>query len=131
MFEMCASELLRQRWPVRVSGGPREEARGRLVTENYFSAFGIDPAIGRFFTQQDGTGTGKDPYAVISYDYWQRRFGGNTAGLWTAIHLPRTNLTIIGVSPPGFPGETVGPDPGFWVSIMMPPPPMPRPSWLP
>ena len=130
MSEMCASELLLQRWPVRVSGGPREEARGRLVTENYFSAFGIEPAIGRFFTQQDGTGAGKDPYAVISYDYWQRRFGGRATVLGTPIRFFSTTVVVIGVAARNFRGETVGQDPDLWLPMMMQSAVMPGMDWL-
>ncbi|HSU58938.1 MAG TPA: ABC transporter permease [Bryobacteraceae bacterium] len=79
MSGLCASQLPLWRWPVQISGGSREEAHGRVVSENYFSVFGIRPALGRFFTQHDAIGIGKDPYVVISYDYWQRRFGSNKA----------------------------------------------------
>lgn len=41
---VCASGLTLERWQVRVSGGPPEDARGRLVSENYFSVFGVGPA---------------------------------------------------------------------------------------
>jgi len=115
---------------VGIGGSTPEYVRGRLVTEGYFSVLGVEPAIGRFFTEEDATGTGKDPYVVISYDYWRRRFGGNTAVLGTAIHLHRTNLTIIGVSAPGFRGETVGQDPDLWVPMMMQPLAMPGRDWL-
>jgi predicted permease len=121
MSGLCASGLLLERWPVRISGSPQEETRGHLVSENYFSVFGIEPAIGRFFTQQDATGVGKDPYAVISYDYWQRRFGGNTAVLGTPIRLYGATVVVIGVAAKGFRGETVGQYPDLWLPMMMQP----------
>lgn len=68
------------------------------MSENYFSVFGVQPVLGRFFTQEDATGVGKDPYAVISYDYWHKRFGGNVAILGTPIRLHNTTVVIIGVA---------------------------------
>ncbi len=125
MSGICASGLRLERWPVRVSGGTQEEARGHMVSENYFSVFGVHPAIGRFFTQRDAAGAGKDPYAVISYDYWQRRFGGSAAVLGTPIRFYRTTLIVIGVAAKGFRGETVGQDPDVWLPMMMQPLVMP------
>ncbi|MGA8594630.1 MAG: ABC transporter permease [Bryobacteraceae bacterium] len=125
MFGLCASGLRLERWPVRISGGTQEEARGRLVSENYFSVFGVHPAIGRFFNERDATGAGKDPYAVISYNYWQRRFGGNRAVLGTPVRLYRATLPVIGVAAKGFRGETVGQDPDVWLPMMMQPLVMP------
>jgi predicted permease len=116
---VCASQMALQRWPVRVANGAQEEIHGRLVSENYFSVFGVKPAIGRFFTQQDATGTGKDPYAVISYDYWQRRFGGSTEAIGQPIHLYRTTLVVIGVAAKSFRGETVGQNPDVWLPMLM------------
>jgi putative ABC transport system permease protein len=73
---LCASQLTLERWPIQMPGSSQEQVRGRLVSENYFSVFAVQPAIGRFFRQDDAAGIGTDPFVVISYDYWQRRFGG-------------------------------------------------------
>lgn len=113
------------RWPVRITGGEQEEAHGRVVSENYFSVFGIRPALGRFFTQHDATGLGKDPYVVISYDYWQRRFGANKAVIGTPMRFYRNTLTIIGVAAKSFRGETVGQDPDLWMPMLVQPLVMP------
>ena len=78
---MFATEADLNRWHVRIAGGPTEEARGRLVSEEYFSVLGLQPAMGRFFSTAHAKGPGQDPYAVISYDYWQTRFGGNPSSL--------------------------------------------------
>ncbi len=127
MSGVCASQLLVERLPVRIAGGPREQARGRLVSENYFAVFGVQPAIGRLFMQSDAAGAGKDPYAVISYDYWQRRFGGNRSVLGTLIRIQDATLVIIGIAAPGFRGETVGQDPDLWLPMLMQP--LVMPGW--
>ena len=125
MSGLCASQMLLQRWRVQVSGAAQEEVRGRLVSENYFSVFGVKPALGRFFLQREGTGIGKDPYLVISYDYWQRRFAGNPAVLGTPLRFYRTTFIIIGVAAKSFRGETVGQDPDLWLPMLMQPLVMP------
>jgi predicted permease len=122
---LCASQMQLERWPVYVVDGAQEEAHGRVVSENYFQVFGVEPAIGHFFTQQDAAGKGKDPYVVISYDYWQRRFNGNPAVLGVPMRFYRATLTIIGVAAKGFRGETVGQDPDLWLPMLMQPLVMP------
>ncbi len=124
---VCASQISLQRLPVRLAGGPQEQARGRLVSENYFSVFGVQAAIGRMFMGRDATGAGRDAYAVISYNYWRRRFGGSASVLGTTIRIHSATLVIIGVAAPGFRGETVGQDPDLWIPMLMQP--LVMPGW--
>jgi predicted permease len=126
---MFATEADLNRWHVRIGGGLTEEARGRLVSEEYFSVLGLQPAIGRFFTSSDAKGPGQDPYAVISYDYWQSRFGGKQV-LGTPIQVGNANLTVIAVANAGFRGETVGESTDFWMPMMMQPMVIPGRDWL-
>src|SRR6516164_9229585 len=130
MSGLCAAQSETNRIPVHIAGGDQEDANGKLVSEDYFSVLGVDPAIGRFFNREDGKGPGQDPYAVISYDYWQRRFAGNTSVLGTPIRLLSTTFTVIGVAEPGFRGESVGEKPDFWLPMMMEPQVMPGRDWL-
>src|ERR1700704_1328362 len=127
---LCAAQAEMSRWQVRIAGGQTEETHARLVSEEYFSVLGVDPAIGRFFTRDDAKSPGQDPYAVISYDYWQKRFGGNVSVLGTPIKVVNANLTVIGVAAPGFTGESVGNEPDFWMPMMMQPEVMPARDWL-
>ena len=50
---------------------------GYLATGNYFDVLGVKPALGRFFHQQDDLHAGEAPFAVLSYECWQGRFGGD------------------------------------------------------
>ena len=124
---LCASQVGLERWPVRIGRGSQEQARGRLVSENYFAVFGVKAAIGRLFTQSDAVAPGQDPYAVISYDYWRRRFGRNRSVLGTTIRIHSAALVIIGVAAPDFRGETVGQDPDLWLPLLMQP--LVMPGW--
>jgi predicted permease len=127
---LCAAQAQMNRWQIRIAGGQQEEARARLVSEEYFSVLGVDPAIGRVFNRNDGKSPGQDPYAVLSYDYWQKRFGGNVSVLGTPIRMLGATVTVIGVAAPGFTGESVGDKPDFWMPMMMQPQVMPGRDWL-
>jgi predicted permease len=127
---LCVAQSQMLRMQVRIGGNQQEEAHGRLVSEEYFSVLGVDPAVGRFFNRDDGKSAGEDPYAVISYDYWQKRFAGNVSALGTPIKMLGTTLTVIGVAAPGFTGESVGEIPDFWIPMMMQPSVMPGRDWL-
>jgi predicted permease len=127
---LCAAQSQMARSQVRIAGGQQEDAQGRLVSEEYFSVLGVDPAIGRFFNRSDAKSPGEDPYAVISYEYWQKRFGGNVSVLGTPIKMLGATLTVIGVAAPRFTGESVGDKPDFWMPMMMQPLVMPGRDWL-
>lgn len=127
MSGLCASQVSLVRWPVRIAGEPQEQAAGRLVSENYFEVFGVRPAIGRLFMKSDANGFGKDPYVVISYDYWQRRFDGESSVLGTTVRIHGTTLVIIGVAARDFHGETVGQHPDMWLPMLMQP--LVSPGW--
>jgi predicted permease len=114
---LMASESRLSEWPARVESGSWTEVRGRLVSGTYFELLGVKPLLGRFFTAADDRRD--SPYAVVSYDYWQRSLGGRPDVLGKAITIRKAPLTIIGVAPPDFTGETVGQSPDLWVSMRM------------
>src|SRR5260221_8878925 len=70
------------------------------------------------------------PYAMISYNYWQRRFGGRRDVVGKTFPLRKAALTIIGVAPPGFVGETSGQQPDMWLPLRMQPSVRPGQDWL-
>ncbi len=69
---------------------------------------GVPALIGRPLTVDDDRAAGGSPVAVISYLYWQRRFGGDRGVLGRTVTINRVPFTIVGVAPPGFSGEVVG-----------------------
>jgi predicted permease len=83
--------------------GDSQIAEGALVSGSYFSALGLNPAAGRTISDADDT-PGSAPVAMISYRYWQRRFGGNPAILGKRITVNTKPATLIGVAPQGFDG---------------------------
>ncbi|HVP46369.1 MAG TPA: ABC transporter permease [Bryobacteraceae bacterium] len=128
--DMLAAESDASRENVSINGGSMEEMATRLVSENYFSTLGVKPLVGRTFTREDEKGPGSDPYAVISYAYWKKRFGLDASVLGKTIQIHKAFLTVIGVMPPRFFGETVGQPPDAWLPMMMEPSVKPGRDWL-
>jgi putative ABC transport system permease protein len=79
--------------------GEPEEVPGQLATTNLFSLLGVNPIKGRAFAPDDGQ-TGQPRVVVISYDLWQRRFGGDQNIVGRKIILNNQPNEIIGVLPP-------------------------------
>src|SRR5271170_5714948 len=59
------------------SRGQTDRASGEVVTGNYFEVLGVQPAVGRVFTQDDDRVPGGQPVVMLSHSYWQRHFGGD------------------------------------------------------
>src|SRR6202008_1559672 len=62
-----------------------------------------------------------DPVAVISYGFWQRRFGGDPSIIGKTIVANEHSLTVLGVTPPSFYGVYLSNAPDVWVPLMMTP----------
>ena len=116
---LMASQSSINTWRIRFEGDEWEEARGRLVSGGFFQVLGVSPAIGRTFTTADDRA--ENLTAVISYNYWQRRFGGRSDVLGKTLTIRTTTLSIIGVGPRGFIGETVGQNPDLWLPVRIQP----------
>lgn len=78
-----------------------ERAQSFDVTEGTLNAFGIQPALGRWFTAKDDT-PGTPETAILSYGYWQRKFGGDPAAIGREIRVDGSPKIIIGVMPQSF-----------------------------
>jgi predicted permease len=115
---------------VSIGGAALEKAGGRIVSENYFDTLGVRTAVGRTFTAQDDKGPGSDPYIVLSYAYWKKRFNLSPAVIGETIRVNGYPLEIIGVAAPGFEGEVVGDYQDFWVPLMMEPQVLPGQGYL-
>ena len=99
--------------------GRSERASGDIVSGNFFDVLGVGPAIGRVFNASDDRTPGAHPVAVLSYGYWQRRFGGDPAVLDQTLVVNGHPMTIIGVAAQGFTGMQVGSTSDVMVPMMM------------
>ena len=88
------------------------------MSGNYFEVLGVQPHLGRLFTDNDER-AGVNRVAVISYGYWHRRFGGDPHVIGRSIRLNRLPVTIIGVTPPSFHGIEPGALPSVRVPITL------------
>jgi putative ABC transport system permease protein len=91
-----------------LSGGDQpERIHATTVTANFFDLFGVNSVAGRTLNRQDAT-SGNDHVAVIGYDLWQRRFGGQADVIGSEILLDNQRFTIIGVMPRNFSPDDYG-----------------------
>ena len=127
---MTASGSSLQRTDARVAGGEPEEIAIRLVSASYFATLGVPALVGQTFDAGLEPPAGTVPQAVISYEYWQRRFGGRADVLGRTIALSGGPLSVIGVAPASFFGETVGERPDAWVPLAMQSTVLPGRDWL-
>ena len=102
-------------------GGQGEMVYGQLVSSNFFSVLGVEPALGRFFQpDEDKAGTGA-PTVVISYSFWRRQLGGDRSALGRVLVLNGAGYTVVGVTPANFTGVIVGTRHDFWTTLAMTP----------
>ncbi|HEV2326247.1 MAG TPA: ABC transporter permease [Terracidiphilus sp.] len=100
-----------------LTGGIPEQVHGIHVSEAYFRLFGAHVLLGRTFTpQEDSPNGGK--VVVISYGFWQRRFGGNSKIVGSAISLNNEAYTVVGVLGKSFVAETPA---DLWVPFQIDP----------
>jgi predicted permease len=86
------------------TGEAAHEERTGLVSASFWPLFGVQPALGRFFTPTEDQLPQGTPVAVLGYGYWQSHFGGARDVLGKPIRIGRSDYTIIGVAPRGFSG---------------------------
>jgi predicted permease len=99
--------------------GTPERIYGALVSSNYFEVLGVRPLLGQTFKSTlpyERTGV---PLAVLNYDLWQNRFGGDPAIVGKTIQINLHPYTIIGVAPRGFHGCKSGLRADLWIPLGM------------
>jgi putative ABC transport system permease protein len=101
------------------SHGQTDRASGELVSGNYFDVLGVQPAVGRVFSQEDDRVPGAQPVVVLSNSYWKRRFGGDPSVLNKVLLINNVEMTVVGVSQASFSGVQVGQNPDLFVPLMM------------
>ena len=100
-----------------LTGDIPEQAPGIHVSRNYFRLFGAPVLLGRTFTPQEDSPNGGH-VVVISYGFWQRRFGGNPNVVGKAVSLSGVSYTIVGVL-----GKSFATDPAadLWLPFQIDP----------
>src|SRR5579863_5719881 len=98
-----------------------EKAYLQYVSGSMFGAFGLRPALGRLLTANDDRKPGAHPYAVLSFDYWSRRFGRDPKVIGRTFRMGDRLFEIVGVGPEPFTGTETGTVTGIFVPTMMHP----------
>jgi predicted permease len=82
--------------------------RGALASGSYFGVLNLKPALGRLLGVGDEPRIGESSVVVLSYDYWQRQFGGDPRVLGQTLTVNGQALEVVGVGPAGFTGTILG-----------------------
>ncbi len=93
-----------------------ERVNGQYVSGNYHATLGVAMALGRGFSAEPDRPDGRAPIAVISDEYWSRRFARRSDVIGRTLSIGGRTVTIVGVTSPGFYGMI----PGFHADIALP-----------
>ncbi len=97
-------------------GDNAESALIILASGGYFPLLGTEPALGCLLTNADDRENAAVPVAVLSWDYWQRAYGGDPAALNSTIRVAGQPYTVVGVAAKHFAGSDLG-APALWVPL--------------
>jgi predicted permease len=89
-----------------------EKVSRHYVSGAMFGLFGLRPAAGRLLTLNDD----RTPVAVLSHDYWLRRFGGDARAVGRKARIGNDLFEVVGVAPRGFTGA----EPGVFIDLFVP-----------
>ena len=96
-----------------------ERIYGVLASRNYFEVLGVRPILGSTLRLPHLDERQGAPEAVLGYDLWQHRFGGDPAVVGKTIEINRHSYTIAGVAPRGFQGCKTGLRAEIWIPLGM------------
>jgi predicted permease len=95
---------------------PVEKVVRQLVSGDSFAILRVPPELGRVFSSEDDRVPGRHPVAVLSHDYWRRRFHGDPAVVGQNLRVEGKVYSIIGIARSGF----FGIEPGKFVDVWLP-----------
>jgi len=96
-------------------GAQPEEAEGDMVSGTFFSGLGVNLPLGRGFTEEDETRHA--PLAVLSYNYWTRRFARDPEVLGKTLYVNGVAMSVVGVAAEGFEGVEGSGSTDFWIPL--------------
>jgi putative ABC transport system permease protein len=110
-----------------VAGGGPLRVEGLLVSDNYFTALGLESPLGRLFVPGEARREAQ-PEAVVSHDFWLRVLGGRDDALGRRLMVGGRDFAVIGVAPPGFRGTVHETPADLWVLLEEAPLLLPNPG---
>jgi putative ABC transport system permease protein len=97
-------------------GAEGERITGMHVSPSYFRVMGVNPAAGRFFTEDEDAPGSRPAVVVLSYGFWRDRLGGDDV-LGTTVMINRVPVTVVGIAPEEFRGHTIGFQPDVFLPM--------------
>jgi predicted permease len=108
-----------------------EMVKGYLVSGNYFTVLGGELALGRSFLPEEDQTPGTHPVAILSYGFWQRRFGSDSNIVGKTVMLNIQPFTVVGIASQNFVStELADQVPDVYVPMMMQSQIEPQRRWL-
>jgi predicted permease len=106
--ELAAFPAPESQFGVRRAGSPEaaQSYPGEFVSGNYFTMFGVGAYAGRVLTAKDDH-PGAPPVAVMSYRLWEQTYGSDPSVIGSVYNLDGKPVTVVGIAPPGFFGDTL------------------------
>jgi putative ABC transport system permease protein len=101
--------------PTLSDHGEPERLRGDRVSWTYFRTLGVQPALGRDFTENEDL-PGNNQVVILSYGLWQRRYGGDASLVGKAISIDGNPMTVVGVMPASF-DNAISPTVKIWRAL--------------
>ena len=129
--EALSGLLLYRFVPLSLSrSGANERVWGYEVSGNYFDVLGVKAIRGRTFLPEEDKTPLSHPVAVLSYQSWQRRFGGDPDIVGKDVLLNDHQFRVIGIAPEGFTGTEMIYTPEIWLPTAMMAWAEPGSNWL-
>lgn len=101
--------------------GAGASAYGAIVSDNYFSVLGVQPALGRFFLPGEDQNPGAHPLVVVSHGFWRTNLNADSSLVGGTVGVNGQPYTLIGVAPAEFHGVFTPLETGAWVTLSMQP----------
>jgi putative ABC transport system permease protein len=92
---------------------------GLLVSDNFFTVMGVEPALGRAFRPEEDQVPGRDAVVIISHTLWEQQFGSDPSILGRRVQLSGIEFTVVGVAPEQFTGMNQFVRSDFYAPLMM------------
>ena len=120
--EVLSGLLLYRFVPLSLSrSGANERIWAYEVSGNYFDVLGVKAIYGRTFLPEEDKTRLTHPVVVLSYDGWQRRFGGDASVVGKDIIINNHQFRVIGIAPAAFKGTEQVYEPELWLPVSMVP----------
>jgi putative ABC transport system permease protein len=102
-----------------MSAGSAEPVDADLVTGSYFGVLGVRAAVGRVLEAGDETEPGANSVAVLGWDYWQKRWGGDPGVVGRTVEIDGRPIEVVGVAERGFASAIADFHPQLYLPVTM------------